>query len=108
MRFPTLIKRWPIASWSLLLHTMIVAGIYLMWSLSWKDPERDMIWLLMIFFDFPAIYAYDPLLGYFSIPALPAGSIVFGGVQWLLVGAFFDMILRNYARKHALRGTPNI
>jgi hypothetical protein len=108
MHVPTFIRRWPVATGLLVLHTLIVAAIYVMWSSSSKDPERDMIWLVMIFVDFPAIYAYDPLLGYFSIPVLPAGSIVFGGLQWLLVGALFDMILRNYARKHALRGTPNI
>jgi hypothetical protein len=108
MRLPMLIKRWPIASSLLLLHTMILAVIYVMWSLSWKDPERDMIWLLMIFLDFPAIYAYDPLLSYFSIPVLPGGSVVFGGLEWLLVGVAFDMIARNCVRKHALRSTQNI
>jgi hypothetical protein len=87
---------------------MIVAVIYVMWSLSLKDPERDMIWLLMIFFDFPAIYAYDPLLSYFSIPVLPAGSVVFGGLQWLLIGIVFDMILRNYVRKRRLHGTKHL
>ena len=67
-----------------------------------------MIWLVMIFVDFPAIYAYDPLLSYFSIPVLQAGSILFGGLEWLLVGFVLDIILRNYVRKHPLRGTQNI
>jgi hypothetical protein len=108
MRSPTLIRRWPTATGLFVLHTLIVVAIYVMWSSSWKDPERDMIWLVMIFVDFPAIYAYDPLLNYFSIPVLPAGSILFGGLQWLLVGLVLDVILKNYVRKHALRGTQNI
>jgi hypothetical protein len=108
MRVPTLIRRWPVASSFFVLHTFIVAAIGIMWFLSWRDPERDMIWLVMIFVDFPAIYAYDPLLSFFSIPVLPAGSIIFGGLQWLLAGLVLDMIARNYARKHALRSTQNI
>jgi hypothetical protein len=108
MRIPTLIRRWPIASSLFVLHTIIVVTVYVMWSSSWKDPERDMIWLLMIFFDFPVIYAYDPLLSYASVSVLPAGSIVFGGLQWLFIGLVLDIILRSYVRKHALRWTQNI
>ena len=108
MRLPTLIRRWPTATGLFVLHTLIVAAIYVMWSSSWKDPERDMIWLVMIFVDFPIIYAYDPLFSYLSISVLPIGATVFGGLQWLVVGGLFDMILRNYFRKHALRGTQNI
>jgi hypothetical protein len=108
MRVPMFIRRWPAAAGLLFLHTLVVAAIYVMWSSSWKDPERDMIWLVMVFVDFPVIYVYDPLLSYLSISVLPVGSIVFGGLQWLVVGALFDMILRNYFRKHALRGTQNI
>ena len=108
MRIPALIRRWPIASSLVVLHTLIVAAIYVMWFSSWRDPERDMIWLVMIFVDFPAIYAYDPLLNYFSISVLPAGSILFGGLQWLLVGVIFDLALRSSIRKHALRGSTNI
>ncbi len=67
-----------------------------------------MIWLVMIFVDCPVIYAYDALLSYFSIPVLPGGSILFGGLQWLLVGLVFDTILKNYVRKHALRSTQDI
>ena len=105
---PALIRRWPIAGSLFFLHTLVVAAICVMWLLSWKDPERDMIWLVMIFVDFPAIYAYDSLLSYFSIPVLPTGSILFGGLQWLIVGLVFDIILKSYVRKHALRGTQNI
>ena len=54
------------------------------------------------------IYAYDALLRHFSIPVLPAGSIVFGGLYWLLVGVALDGIARKCVRKRARRGTPNI
>lgn len=108
MRVPALIRRWPIASSLFVLHTLVVAAIYVMWLSSWKDPERDMIWLVMIFVDFPAIYAYDPLLSYLSIPVLPAGSVLFGGLQWLLVGVIFDLALRSSIRKHGLRSSTNI
>jgi len=67
-----------------------------------------MIWLVMIFVDFPAIYAYDPLLSYLSVPVLPAGSVLFGGLQWFLVGVIFDLALRSSIRKHALRSSTNI
>jgi hypothetical protein len=79
---------------------MMVAGIYLM--------DRRMIWIFVIFVDFPVIYAYDPLLRYFSIPVLPAGSVVFGGLEWVLVGIVLDMTLRNYVRKRGLRGTKHL
>ena len=70
--------------------------------------DRRMIWTFVILYDFPMIYAYDALLRHFSIPVLPAGSIVFGGLYWLLVGVALDGIARKCVRKRARRGTPNI
>jgi hypothetical protein len=108
MSVRTIIRRWPIASLLFAIHTLLVIAFYICWVLSAWDIERDMGWLMMAFVDFPVFFAYIPLVNYASGHVFALTSILFGGLEWGLVGLLFDLACRSSIGKHALRGTQDI
>jgi hypothetical protein len=103
-----MITRWPIASLLFSIHTLLVIAFYSCWVLSAWDIERDMGWLIMAFVDFPIFFVYIPLVNYASGHVFALVAILFGGVEWTLIGLVFDYSLRSHVRKHAVRSTQDI
>ena len=101
-------KRWPIASLLFVIHTSLVLAFYVWWLRSTGNPYNDMGWLIMAFVDFPIFFAYFPLVEHTSGHVFALVAIVFGGVEWALVGLVFDFALRTISRKFAVRATKNI
>jgi hypothetical protein len=102
-----LLRRWPIASWLFVIHAFIVLAFYVWWLLSAANPYNDMGWLIMAFVDFPIFFAYLPLVNHASGHLFALVAIVFGGVEWALIGLVFDLAWRSISRKPVLRGTKN-
>jgi hypothetical protein len=108
MSVRTVIRCWPIASLLFAIHTLLVIAFYICWVLSAWDVERDMSWLIMAFVDFPIFFAYIPLVNNASGDVFALTSILFGGLEWALVGFALDLACRRSIRKRALRGTQDI
>ena len=108
MSIRALIKRWPIASLLFVIHTSLGLAFYLWWLRSTGNPYNDLGWLIMAFVDFPIFFAYLPLVDHASGHVFALVAIVFGGVEWALVGLVFDFARRSIRRKLVLRGPKNI
>ena len=78
---------------------MVLGIVYVTWLASYADPERDGIWLLMMFVDFPAIYAYAPIFDGDSTLLLATGAFLCGGLQWALMGMGLDFAFGPSIRK---------
>jgi len=65
-------------------------------------------WLIMAFVDFPIFFAYFPLVDHASGHVFALVAIMFGGVEWALVGLVFDFAWSSISRKLVLRGTKNV
>src|SRR4051812_895307 len=87
-----LIKRWPTAFGCLIFHSLAVLVILWVYSGS-KDPNAPMIWLYPIGFDWPSslILAYSNIR---TTPGITLWLLLFGGLQWTLLGGLFDRFLR--------------
>ena len=101
-------KRWPIASLLFVIHTSLVLAFYVWWLRSTGTPYNDLGWLIMAFVDFPIFFAYLPLVEHASGHAFAVVAILFGGLEWALVGLVFDLARRTISRKLSLRSTKNI
>lgn len=101
--FPVL-RRWPVATWLFALHATFVLFIYILWATS-SSIERGMIWMTVFLIDLPSSFLFVDRPG--STGLLAVSAIFIGGLQWTLVGAFFDVIRRAIRRKQALRETQN-
>ena len=108
MSIRALVKRWPIASFLFVVHTSLVLAFYVWWLRSTGNPYNDLGWLIMAFVDFPIFFAYLPLVDRASGHVFALVAIVFGGVEWALVGLVFDFAWRSISRNLGLRGTKNI
>ena len=102
-----IIRRWPIASSIVAIHTLLIVVIYAVWVTS-TDFWRGLIWVWVFLID-PLFYAFYSLVGYLDIQ-LPIGlfvliSIIIGGTQWYLLGMCFDLCWRKIFGKRRLRGT---
>src|SRR5262249_18512688 len=105
---PVLLKRWPIASLLVVIHTLLVLGFYVWWLPSAAKPYSELGWLLMAFVDFPIFLAYLPLVDHASGHVFALVAILFGGVEWAFVGLVFDVAWRSIRRKLVLRSIKNI
>jgi len=92
-------KRWPIATLLFVIHTSLVLAFYVCWLRSIANPYNDLGWLIMAFVDFPIFFAYRPLVDHASGHVFVLVAIVFGGVEWALVGLMFDFARRSISRK---------
>jgi hypothetical protein len=103
------VKRWPMASLLFGIHALLVLTIYVLW-LNNSDPpgEREMIWLLMWFVDFPIFFAYARLVNHASGLMTAIICIGIGGAEWIALGILIDLLRKTYVRKQVLRGTQNI
>jgi len=108
MSIRAVIKCWPIASLLFLVHTSLVLAFYVWWLRSTGNPYNDLGWLIMAFVDFPIFFAYLPLVDHASGHVFALVAIVFGGVEWGLVGLVLDFARKSISRKVALRGTTTI
>jgi hypothetical protein len=96
-------KRWPIAASFFVVHAAFVSVIYLSWATS-RSVERGMIWMTVFLLDLPSSYLFlnqrQESMGLYAVSA-----IFIGGLQWALVGAFFDWLRGIAKRKQSRDGT---
>jgi hypothetical protein len=85
-------KRWPIATWLFVLHAALVLVVYIWWATS-SSVDRGMIWMTVFLLDLPSSYLFLDGPRLFAISAL-----FIGGLQWALIGAFFDLLRRLLRR----------
>lgn len=97
-------KRWPIAFGLFVLHAVFVLLIYISWATS-SSVERGMIWMTVFLIDLPSSYLFVDRPGSMGLYAVSA--IFIGGVQWALVGAFFDFLRRLVRRRKSLPAAPD-
>ena len=94
MTLRDVLKSWPIAASLFVLHTAMVALVYLSWVTS-SSVERGMIWMTVFLIDLPSSYLFVYRPGSMWVYAISA--LFIGGLQWALAGALFDL-LRKFVR----------
>lgn len=94
-------KRWPIATGLFLLHAAFVLLIYIQWATD-SSTERGMIWMTTFILDWPSSYLFIHRPG--ATELLAISTIVIGGLQWALIGVFFDLLRRLAERAQSRRG----
>jgi hypothetical protein len=89
-------RRWPIATGLFVLHAVFVLLVYIWWATS-SSVERGMIWMTVFLLDLPSSYLFldGPTL-------FPISAVFIGGLQWVLVGMFFDFLRRLLRRKREI------
>jgi hypothetical protein len=95
-------RRWAIAASLFVLHAAFVLVIYLQWAMD-NSVERGMIWMTVFLIDLLSSFLYvqrQDSMGLYAVSA-----IFLGGLQWALVGAFFDWLRKIAQRKRARDGT---
>src|SRR5437016_1328081 len=100
------IRRWPFAAGMFAVHALVVLLLYFAWRSS-TDPEREMMWLWPMVFDFPMSCLYA-LIEVRSHVVTAFTSIMFGGFEWAVVGSLLDLLRKRFFTKPSLRGQPDI
>ena len=100
------IRRWPFAAGMFAVHALFVLLLYFAWRSS-TDPEREMMWLWPMVFDFPMSCLYA-LLEVHSHLVTAFTSIVLGGFEWAVVGSLLDLLRKRFFIKPSVRGQPDI
>jgi hypothetical protein len=104
---PRLLKHWPVASSLFGVHVILVAIVYGLWATCPIEDDPQMVWLWAFLFDFPASLIYDHI----RVPSehlFPVIAVVFGGMQWGVVGAMIDLLRKHLVRRSTFHETRSI